>query len=104
MSTKASKVSTKHGDYENVLVLQAENGLYIKEDNKLTLVLYETVNFVVWEDSKAMQKVWTEALAEWLEDVLDDDDWEEQLPDKTTEEKPEEKSDSPDDPEANPYS
>jgi len=97
MSVKASKVSTKHGDFENALVLQAENGLYIKEDNKLTLVFYEHVNFVTWDDADAVQKVWTEALAEWLEEVLDEEDWEVEAP------KTEEKS-SADDPAANPYS
>ena len=97
MSIKASRVLTKQGDFENVAILQDEHGLYIKEDNKLTFILYEQVNLIEWNDVEAIKKVWTEALAALLEEVLDEEDWEVEVP--KTEAEP-----SADDPVANPYS
>ena len=99
MALKASKVLTKQGDFENVSVLRDEDGVYLKDDNKLIFLYHDQVHMIEWEDLETIKKVWTQALVEIYDELFDEEEWEIEEP------KPE-KADSEtsaDDPKENPY-
>lgn len=102
MQVKASAVHVKTPEgneqtYEDVQILMSDWGVYIKpDDDTLLLVTWEKVHSIVWSDVKVATRVWSEAVLEALEDMMDDDDYD------FLDEDGEEES-KPDDPDVDPY-
>mgnify|MGYP001214281822 FL=1 len=94
-------------NFDNVMTLMGNLGLFIKSEDKLEMYVWENVLYLKWTDTKARESVWEEALAELIADAFDDDefDWEEEEPTtpKTPETPPPEQSEDKDDPNVDPY-
>lgn len=67
-------------NFDNVMTLMGNLGLFIKSEDKLEMYVWENVLYLKWTDTKARESVWEEALAELIADAFDDDefDWEEE--------------------------
>ena len=94
-------------NFDNVMTLMGNLGLFIKSEDKLEMYVWENVLYLKWTDMKARESVWEEALAELIADAFDDDefDWEEEepAPPKAPETPPAEKTEDKDDPNIDPY-
>lgn len=101
MQVKASEVHIKTPDgkekvHKDVQILMSDWGVYIKpDDDSLLLVTWEKVHSIIWNDVKVATRVWSEAVLEALEDMMDDEY------DFLEEEEPEPAL--PDDPNVDPY-
>jgi len=106
MQIKAASVWTivqggAEKEYTDVQIILSDFGVYIKEEDELSLITWEKIISIKWTDLKNIERVWAEAVFETLEDMLDEEDM-------LFEEEPESKDEAkdevkPDDPGTNPY-
>ena len=79
MQVKASEVHIKTPEgkekvHKDVQILMSDWGVYIKpDDDSLLLVTWEKVHSIIWNDVKVATRVWSEAVLEALEDMMDDE-------------------------------